>query len=178
MCREWVFAGFCWIIYPVKLFKYFVNGWVSERYNYCDDGSMFLNKQICQAEQKRDKDKKKHLLHCFSEGLQNVPVEQCCSLFLQVSPGGSSTEKKQTNKQHHIQSGILTVLFGECEKHLRQNPLSHTKWYTDSAIWWVRKTLTTKSVVTYEAPEWMDKGTPGCLPRTATLVTQRNHCVK
>ena len=113
----------------------------------------------------------------------------------------------------HIPSGILRVLFGEWEKHLRQNPLSHTKWCTESAIWWVRKTrqnplshtkwctdsairwltktltdkvmywwmrktLTTNSVVTYEIPEWMDISTPGSLPRTATLVTQCNHCVK
>ena len=91
----------------------------------------------------------------------------------------------------HIPSGILRVLFGEWEKHLRQNPLSHTKWCTESAIrwltktltdkvmyWWMRKTLTTNSVVTYETPEWMDISTPGSLPRTATLVTQCNHCVK
>ena len=56
--------------------------------------------------------------------------------------------------RRHIQRGVLTVLFGEWRKRLRQNPLSHTTWCTDSAVWWVTKTLTTKFVVTYNVVYW------------------------
>ena len=44
MCQELVFACFCcWIICPVKLLKYFMNGWVNERYIVMMEACFWIN---------------------------------------------------------------------------------------------------------------------------------------